>query len=324
MPLPLGQWPWRVVQPSRDGLHLFSVVAGSKSAMIPSNPVWIPSMPPQEPVIPLSFSQAQGLEPLPQPLALYEVSDGFRVDIWNWLYSDIFKTGLRDIVFGEVHTKLRRQPIDSYQVMDSYGLKDPILQSLRYNLLFDLIQFILRLPEIASSPQFSTVKRIFRENMLAYDLLLIAPYGPTIVPTASPEEGEAVQTAFAQLASGPFDGARTHLRHSAEFLNAGNPAKAVGEAVHSIESLVRIISPSKSFGQALAALEVDTKMHPAFKEALNKLYGYTSDEKGIRHPLIESSTSNVGMAEAVFMFGACASFITYLIAHARAAGLIKT
>ena len=40
-------------------------------------------------IIGLTFSQAQGLEPLPQPLALGEVSAHFRVDIWNWLYRQI-------------------------------------------------------------------------------------------------------------------------------------------------------------------------------------------------------------------------------------------
>ena len=36
-----------------------------------------------------AFSQAHGLEPLPQPLALGQVSSEFRLDIWNWLYDRI-------------------------------------------------------------------------------------------------------------------------------------------------------------------------------------------------------------------------------------------
>ena len=43
-----------------------------------------------------------------------------------------------------------------------------------------------------------------------------------------------------------------------------------------------------------------------------KLYGYTSDERGLRHPLLEREEANVGMDEAVFMLGACASFASYL------------
>jgi hypothetical protein len=52
------------------------------------------------------------------------------------------------------------------------------------------------------------------------------------------------------------------------------------------------------------------------------LYGYTSDEKGIRHPLLGSDVAKVHMPEAVFMYGACAAFITYLVARAREVGLL--
>ena len=40
--------------------------------------------------------------------------------------------------------------------------------------------------------------------------------------------------------------------------------------------------------------------------------GYTSDEQGIRHALIDQATADVGLDEAMFMFGACASFAAYL------------
>ena len=40
--------------------------------------------------------------------------------------------------------------------------------------------------------------------------------------------------------------------------------------------------------------------------------GYTSDEQGIRHALLEQGSANVGLEEALFMFGACASFAAYL------------
>ena len=48
------------------------------------------------------------------------------------------------------------------------------------------------------------------------------------------------------------------------------------------------------------------------KSALNKLYGYTNSEEGIRHALIENQGANVDIDEAIFMFGVCASFAAYL------------
>jgi hypothetical protein len=35
------------------------------------------------------------------------------------------------------------------------------------------------------------------------------------------------------------------------------------------------------------------------------LYGYTSDQKGIRHPLLDDGTADVDEADAMFMIGAC-------------------
>ena len=65
-------------------------------------------------------------------------------------------------------------------------------------------------------------------------------------------------------------------------------------------------------GPALASLEQREALHPALKDAFAKLYGYASNEQGIRHALLDQSNARVGMDEAVFMLGACASFASYL------------
>jgi hypothetical protein len=59
------------------------------------------------------------------------------------------------------------------------------------------------------------------------------------------------------------------------------------------------------------------------KAGFNSLYGFTSDEKGIRHPLLELPSANVDETDALFMIGACAAFVSYLINKSRAAGLLK-
>ena len=55
---------------------------------------------------------------------------------------------------------------------------------------------------------------------------------------------------------------------------------------------------------------------------MENLYGYTSDEDGIRHALL-GEQEKVDIDDAVFMFGACASFTAYLVNKARTAGLLK-
>jgi len=52
--------------------------------------------------------------------------------------------------------------------------------------------------------------------------------------------------------------------------------------------------------------------HQAFNAAINQLYGYTSDEEGIRHALLEGKEADVGLDEALFFYNACAAFCGYL------------
>jgi hypothetical protein len=270
---------------------------------------------------PLTFTQAQGIEPLPSPLALEELSQHARTDLWNWLWSCIphsdFLSAWGGLSAPEIegilrlaYVELLHAPLDLFpgDVGTVPLIIKPIFLSGPYNIVFDIVQFILRNSNDES--YYPRVRQILRQNMLAYDIIDIPPDGPTIVPNASPEEGEAIREAFAVLRTGPFDGARHHLQQAASFINAGDAPKAVAQAMHAIESVVRVIAPNNNFNQALASLNATSTIHPALKEALTRLYGYTSDEKGIRHPMLESDVARVHMPEAVFMYGACAAFIT--------------
>ena len=109
--------------------------------------------------------------------------------------------------------------------------------------------------------------------------------------------------------------AAKHLRQAAEHIRSRKYADAIRESIHAVESVARSISPdaNKTLGPALNSLEkAGLLKHPALKEAFSKLYGYTNDEPGIRHALDNKDTADVGVDEAVFMFGACASFAAYL------------
>ena len=59
--------------------------------------------------------------------------------------------------------------------------------------------------------------------------------------------------------------------------------------------------------------------HRALKSAFDRLFGYTSDEEGIRHALLEREAAGVDVDDALFMYGACASFAAYLVNKHRKA-----
>jgi hypothetical protein len=95
----------------------------------------------------------------------------------------------------------------------------------------------------------------------------------------------------------------------------------VRESIHA-EAVGRTLDPSADIlSKALKKLEGKISIHPAMKNGFTSLYAYTSDEKGIRHALLDESAAKVDETDALFMFGACAAFVSYLINEARTNGL---
>ena len=280
----------------------------------------------------LTFSQAQGYEELPQPLRLEEISYEARLRIWDLIYQNCIshlepinyegETHIVDKelhfasceIFKDMHSRFLLEPIDSLtlstdELVRSY--KPLILEELPFNRLFDLLQMIMREP-MCPHEFILDVADVFVSCRLAYVVDMNWP--PTILPVATEHEGEAVLAAMWQLREDGLDGAVTHLRRASECINQSDWAGSIRESVHAVESVARKLSPtsSKTLEPALQALEKQGGLHPALKGAFSKLYGYTSDEQGIRHALLESTEAKPGLDEAVFMLGACAAFASYL------------
>jgi hypothetical protein len=70
------------------------------------------------------------------------------------------------------------------------------------------------------------------------------------------------------------------------------------------------------------AYDLSAGIHGALKTGFSSLYGFTSDEKGIRHPLLLETKAQVDETDALYMLGSCAAFVSYLINKARGSGLI--
>ena len=140
-------------------------------------------------------------------------------------------------------------------------------------------------------------------------------YPYQIFPRSNKAQGEATQEAIKTVRDGGMKGAEAHLCQAAEYINAQRFAESIKDSIHTVESVARQIDPkSKTLGPALNSLEkAGLIKHPALKEAFSKLYGYTSDEQGIRHALLDKNSPDVDLDEAMFMFGACASFAAYLV-----------
>ena len=106
-----------------------------------------------------------------------------------------------------------------------------------------------------------------------------------------------------------------HLRRALELLSsrdAPDYRNSIKESISAVESLVALVVGAKSgtLGQLLKRLEDEIGLHSALKTAFSSLYGFTNDEGGIRHALLEAG--NVRFEDAKFFLVVCSAFVNFV------------
>lgn len=269
----------------------------------------------------LSFLQAECFEDLPRQLKRGEMPRKFRLELWRAVDTRIFEEARPD-PFQDL-PPWHDLSVDVWveymgNLHDEHGpgflsetLKETLVSG-SWEKVFDLLTFLVRY-ETCPSELHADIDKLLVKHCMAYRLN--TDKEPTFIPVSTPEEGEAAQDAMHVVAESGIDGAHTHLRGAADAMNRGRFADSVRESISAAESVARVISGKEKgkFSVALGELKKNKAFpHKALHDAFSALYGYTSDEKGIRHSLLEKGDANVGEEEAQFMFGACASFCSYL------------
>ena len=287
-----------------------------------------------------TFSQRYGYEPVPEPMRLGHISDDLRRDVWDEIHEFILaKTYQLDYpneqiylcndfeyIFVCVVAKICQLPkteieIDYYQLRDL--LRSKIMEG-KFNEVLDCLEIILNelfdpihkndknlKDEIAILAKQIII--LFDKYAAAYQLDTSQnPY--RFFPRASKEQAEATQEAIETLHQRNMNNATDHLQQAAEHMKNGQYSDSVADSIHAVESVAGKVDPKskKTLGKALDSLEKEGILQNSFlKEALKKLHGY-ANQPGIRHGRQEGSTVNVGLDEAILMYGACASFAAYL------------
>ena len=245
----------------------------------------------------------------PPLLDLDEVSEDLRVALWNCLQPMIF---------------------DSSQ--SQYGWVP------RAQLAYDFLHW--RRSSLVYNPSFETerLERWFFDaswyevyNVIEYFAPLLdhdrlnavfelegSPYrflAKVLSPITDPRELEAI--AEAQQQGDRFAGARTHITEALRMLGQRpqpDYRNAIKEAISAVESTLKLLTAENhaDLAGALREFRRTHHVHGALFNGLDALYGYTSNEHGLRHALLEAG-ANVGFAEAKFMIVACAAFMNFLI-----------
>ena len=267
----------------------------------------------------LTFEQAEAAAPLPSQMALKTVHPRLRARLWDAIYTEArseMEAHRLNNRLGEVWKKLSRK----YAVERLNKLADqlegthdefvemikPAFESNNYIRTLGVTEWIAR--HSINKDLAKAVERILREEQCAYRLI-----DGSIIPIASEEEGAAILAAAISLNAAGFGGATQHLLKAGSLLTASHYADSIRESIHAVESVARTLTEEASLLNALKALSKKHPMHPALEKGFNSIYGYTSDANGVRHPIVGDDGPLAGEDEAIFMLGACASFVTYLL-----------
>lgn len=273
----------------------------------------------------LKFSDRIGVTKVPDVLQIDGVSAALRNSLWNYLLKTIF---VGDSVYHikpakiicERHFKL---PIDTLPLNDwknQTWLRNYFFQeSFQWYQIYNLIEFIadncneMRYhldPNIFKSE----VNQILTEELAGYRFI-----GGTLAPISSPEEISSITSALVAAQEKELYGTQKHIE-TALALMARKPApdyrNSIKESISSIESLAKQLTGEAGGGleKALSKLDSVVHFHGAFKAGLLSLYGYTSDENGIRHAILEEA--DIGFDEAKFMLITCSALANFIISKA--------
>ena len=139
--------------------------------------------------------------------------------------------------------------------------------------------------------------------------------GNLVVPITGEAELETIKEAMdTQYAS-----VNRHIEKTLElFSDRRNPdyENTVKESISAVEAMCCIITgmtgAQATLGKAIKKLkDQGVQIHSAMENAFSSLYGYTSDQDGIRHGGIDFK--DVPVEDAKYMLVSCSAFVNYLV-----------
>lgn len=194
--------------------------------------------------------------------------------------------------FEKINTVIREAPY--YEVLDIVYYSCKWLNN-TYSELSDLI--------------YGTMNSLFEQEYVGYRFV-----NGKIVEITDKTEIDEIE----QACTTSFEGCKSHIEKAVGFLSDRGKKdykNCIKESISAVESICQIITgdSAATLGAAIKKLkESGLNIHQALESAFLKLYGYTSDEGGIRH-CEGLFVSNVTFEEAKFMLVSCSAFVNYLI-----------
>jgi hypothetical protein len=264
----------------------------------------------------MSFSDRLGITKPKSILQTESIDDDLRNGLWQACIESYFRYYDYDVQYIDIMGKVfvdffklstDRVPSDQF---DGIQYVRKWFYKAQWWEVYNFIEFLFGLP--AAGNFIRRVSFFLEREKSAYRVV-----NAQLVPISDPIEVRAVIDA-ASVGSA-FSGAKQHLQ-SAISLFSKKPEpdyrNSIKEAISAVESVARVVTknPKATLGEALKKIDEKMALHPALRDAMNKLYGYTSDEGGIRHAMLEQS--RIDEAEAKFMIVTCSAFVNFCVQRA--------
>lgn len=281
------------------------------------------------------FSDRRGIKPLNTKMQLDELDERTRIGIANLLRewyddgkfaqyrSDFCERLLKDIYFEFVDDQARciikyqnDDFIESYIYLPiSANSYDDVLTIVEYVTNYFIEWQSWKYPNHWYNNDFidykAEINELFEREYVGYRFI-----ESEITPISDDIEVAEIEKSL----DIEFQGCKSHIKKSLGFLSdRENPdyKNSIKESISAVESICQIITQNSkaTLGEALKKLEDHgVKIHEAMRKSFSSLYGYTSDEGGIRH-CEGMFRSDVSFEEAKYMLVSCCAFVNYLIAE---------
>lgn len=291
----------------------------------------------------MRFSDRVGATKASLELYLDSIPDSLRNSIWNFildLYPNLAHDNRKKKLCLYLARNFRKSRVDQIPSRDwelSQWLDDYYF-SLSWHEVYNLVEFLVEHHYLIV--HYVSGAQVDQRKLEAVKLDLANRFNHmfeiersgfrfisgVLSPITDQVELDAVSNSLEQLDKANLDGARKHIQTALELFSKRPTAdyrNSIKESISAVESVAKIIGSKDGDGISIAlkVLTEKANLHGALRSAFEKLYGFTSDDNGIRHAMIDDPSA--GIDEAKYMIVSCSAFCSYLLGKAQSANLLK-
>jgi hypothetical protein len=272
-----------------------------------------------------SFSHRMGFEPVKTVSQVHSMDEDLRTALWNDFYNYIWAKNAWTTAYTVYHyisdmwTGYFRKAADQIPDIGVFLLHiRKYFFECEWHRVYTFLEVTVNIIPFSALEAEFIIKAC--NATLTRELSGYRFVGKRIVPLTSEQEIAEIETAL--TVSMPFT---PHLDQALALLadrQTPDYRNSIKESISAVEAMCQLVTGSlkATLGEAIRQLESKLgTVHPALKEAFNKIYGYTNDAQGIRHGFL--GQSDLCVEDAKFMLIACSAFINYLVAKANKAGI---